>query len=45
MTTAIQLRPEIKARLDEVKVHPRETYDETINCPGIRALRSGAALR
>lgn len=31
MVTTIQLRPETKARLDEVKVHPRETYDEAVN--------------
>ena len=31
MVTTIQLRPETKSRLDEVKVHPRETYDETLN--------------
>lgn len=31
MATTIQLQPETKARLDEVKVHPRETYDEVLN--------------
>jgi len=31
MVTTIQLRSETKARLDEVKVHPRETYDEAVN--------------
>jgi len=31
MATTIQLQPETKARLDEVKVHPRETYDEALN--------------
>lgn len=31
MVTTIQLRPETKARLDDVKAHPRETYDETVN--------------
>lgn len=30
MVTTIQLRPETKARLDAIKVHPRETYDETL---------------
>ncbi len=31
MVTAIQLRPETRARLDGVKVHPGETYDEAVN--------------
>ena len=31
MVTTIQLKPETKARLDDVKLHPRETYDETLN--------------
>lgn len=31
MVTTIQLQPETKARLDELKVHPRETYDEALN--------------
>lgn len=31
MVTTIQLRPETKARLDAVKVHPRESYDEALN--------------
>ena len=31
MVTTIQLQPETKARLDDVKVHPRETYDEALN--------------
>jgi len=31
MATTIQLRPETKSRLDGVKLHPRETYDETLN--------------
>ena len=31
MVTTIQLRAETKARLDDVKVHPRETYDEALN--------------
>jgi RPA family protein len=31
MVTTIQLRPETTARLDDVKIHPRETYDETLN--------------
>ena len=31
MVTIIQLRPETKARLDGVKIHPRESYDEVLN--------------
>lgn len=31
MVTTIQLRPETKSRLDDVKIHPQETYDETVN--------------
>jgi predicted transcriptional regulator len=31
MATTIQLRPETKARLDAVKVHPRESYDDALN--------------
>jgi predicted transcriptional regulator len=31
MATSIQLQPATKARLDELKVHPRETYDEVVN--------------
>ncbi|MDK2916944.1 MAG: hypothetical protein PWR25_1501 [Euryarchaeota archaeon] len=31
MVTTIQLQPETKSRLDDVKIHPRETYDETLN--------------
>ena len=31
MVTTIQLQPETKARLDDVKVRPRETYDEVVN--------------
>ncbi len=31
MVTTIQLQPETKARLDAVKVHPRESYDEALN--------------
>ncbi|QYZ78109.1 hypothetical protein E2N92_01015 [Methanofollis formosanus] len=31
MVTTIQLRPETKSRLDGIKIHPRETYDETLN--------------
>ena len=31
MVTTIQLQAETKARLDDVKVHPRETYDEALN--------------
>ena len=31
MVTTIQLRPETKSRLDALKMHPRESYDETLN--------------
>lgn len=31
MVTTIQLRPETKSRLDALKIHPRESYDETLN--------------
>ena len=31
MATTIQLQPETKSRLDTLKVHPRESYDETLN--------------
>jgi len=31
MVTTIQLHPETKSRLDDLKLHPRETYDETLN--------------
>ncbi|WP_048148294.1 DUF7557 family protein [Methanolacinia paynteri] len=31
MATTIQLRPETKARIDGLKIHPRESYDETLN--------------
>ncbi|CVK31698.1 DUF7557 family protein [Methanoculleus bourgensis] len=31
LVTTIQLRPETRARLDGVTVHPRESYDETLN--------------
>lgn len=29
--TTVQLRPETKKKLDTLKLHPRETYDELIN--------------
>jgi predicted transcriptional regulator len=29
--TTVQLRPETKEKLDDLKLHPRETYDELIN--------------
>jgi predicted transcriptional regulator len=29
--TTVQLRPETKAKLDNLKLHPRETYDELID--------------
>ena len=29
-TTTVQLRSETKAKLDDLKLHPRETYDELI---------------
>ena len=31
MVTTIQLRPETKSRLDDMKIHPRESYDEVLN--------------
>lgn len=31
MVTTIQVQPETKHRLDGMKLHPRETYDETLN--------------
>lgn len=31
MVTTIRLRPETKSRLDALKTHPRESYDETLN--------------
>ncbi|CCJ37506.1 hypothetical protein BN140_2583 [Methanoculleus bourgensis MS2] len=31
MVTTIQLQPATKSRLDDMKLHPRETYDETLN--------------
>jgi len=31
MATTIQLRLETKNRLDDLKVHPRETYDDVLN--------------
>ena len=31
MATSIQLQPATKARLDELKDHPRETYDDVVN--------------
>ena len=31
MATTIQLQPETKSRLDTLKTHPRESYDETLN--------------
>jgi len=30
-TTTVQLRSETKAKLDDLKIHPRETYDELIS--------------
>jgi predicted transcriptional regulator len=30
MHTSIQVEKEIKARLDKLKVHPRETYNEVL---------------
>ncbi len=27
MVTTIQLRPETKSRLDDMKIHPRKSYD------------------
>jgi len=29
--TTVQLKPETKQKLDDLKIHPRETYDELIN--------------
>jgi predicted transcriptional regulator len=29
--TTVQLRPETKEKLDDLKLHPRETYDDLIN--------------
>jgi len=29
--TTVQLRPETKDKLDNLKLHPRETYDDLIN--------------
>lgn len=29
--TSVQLRPETKEKLNDLKIHPRETYDELIN--------------
>ncbi|MCU0633192.1 MAG: hypothetical protein MUC66_09520 [Methanolinea sp.] len=29
--TTVQLRPETKKKLDNLKLHPRETYDEVID--------------
>jgi hypothetical protein len=29
--TTVQLRPETKDKLDDLKLHPRETYDDLIN--------------
>ncbi len=31
MATTIQLQPETKNRLDDLKVHPQETYDDVLN--------------
>jgi len=31
MVPVIQLQPETKSRLDAWKIHPRESYDETLN--------------
>jgi predicted transcriptional regulator len=31
MATTIQLQPKTKARIDDLKIHPRESYDETLN--------------
>lgn len=30
-TTTVQLRSETKKKLDDLKLHPRETYDELIS--------------
>ncbi len=29
--TSVQIRPETKEKLNELKLHPRETYDELID--------------
>lgn len=29
--TSVQIRPETKEKLNDLKIHPRETYDELIN--------------
>ncbi|MDO8842440.1 hypothetical protein [Methanocalculus sp.] len=29
--TSVQIRPETKEKLQDLKIHPRETYDELIN--------------
>ena len=29
--TSVQLRPETKEKLNDLKLHPRETYDEVID--------------
>jgi len=29
--TTVQIRPETKQKLDDLKIHPRETYDELID--------------
>lgn len=44
MVTTIQLRPETRARLDEVKVHPREIYDDVVNRLLDNGIRPGTAL-
>ncbi len=31
MPTTIQIQPVTKERLDELKVHPRESYDSVVN--------------
>jgi len=31
MPTTIQLQPATKARLEDLKTHPRESYDEVVN--------------
>jgi len=31
MATSIQIRPEMKARPDVLKLHPQESYDEMLN--------------
>ncbi len=30
-TTTVQLRSETKEKLDDLKIHPRETYDEVVS--------------